>query len=317
MEKVKTIFIGTSSFAVPVLEKLMDLDFIDLTSIITQPDRPTGRKQILTPPPVKEILNTKFETLNIKVYQPEKIKKEYKEILEKENPELIIVASYGQILPQELLEFPKYGTLNLHVSLLPELRGAVPMQMAILSGLKKTGVTLQKMVYALDEGPIISAREIPLDKDETFASLEAKSAEISSQILEEDLPKWINGEIEATPQDESMATYCSIKDTTKDKAEITFDTDVEVAERMIRAFETWPVSWITLQDGKYKDKRLKIYKAKLDSQRVKESENQNSLLITQNSKRLFLHLHDGVLELLEIQLEGKKRMEAKEYLFIV
>lgn len=310
MNKARTIFIGTSSFAVPVLEKIFDLDFLDLTAVITQPDRPAGRKQILTPPPIKQ-LAIKYEQLTI--YQPEKIRKEYEGILAKEQPELIIVASYGQILPKKLLESPKYGALNLHVSLLPELRGAVPMQMAILQGLEKTGVTLQKMVFELDEGPIISTREIELDGNETFPYLEQMSAEMSAEILEEDLPKWIAGEIEAVEQDHSQATYCAISDIKKEKAEITFETDINHAERMIRAFIPWPVAWLKVPNGDHAGKRLKIFKAKVHKEEIVSEE----LRIAKQDNSLFLHLCNGTLELIEIQLEGKQKGGAEDYLYLV
>src|SRR5688572_22105459 len=149
---IKALFIGTSDFAVPILEKLITSKKVDLAGVVTQPDRPVGRKQILTPPDVKKYLIE--NSIDVPVFQPEKLGLDAEEILNKTKPELIIVASYGQFIPKIMLNYPKYKCLNIHASLLPDLRGAVPMPMAILKGYEKTGVTLQVMVEGMDEGDI-------------------------------------------------------------------------------------------------------------------------------------------------------------------
>jgi methionyl-tRNA formyltransferase len=312
MNQVKTIFVGTSEFSIGILNILKNLDFIQLTAVITQPDRPVGRKQLLTPPPLKQhIIDNKFE---VDVLQPEILRKEAKEIIEKYNPELIIVASYGQMVPRVMLESPKYKCLNMHVSLLPHLRGAVPMPMAILEGLSQTGVALQIMTKGLDEGDIISEEMFDLDGTETTESLENKSIQASERLLHRDLYRWIMGEIVPVPQDHSKATYCTKEDLAKEKAEITFNTAVQIAERMVRAFYPWPIAWIVIPNGIHTGKRMKIFSSKIQEMTDLKQENINDheevILFKQNGS-LYLQLKDGILELIEVQIEGKSKISGK------
>ncbi len=307
--KIRTIFIGTSEFAVPILDELLKQNFIDLVAVITQPDRPIGRKQELNQSPVKEyVINNHPE---LKVLQPEKIKNSYSDIVNFA-VELIIVASYGQIIPKQILGYPKYGVLNVHGSILPELRGAVPIQMAILNGFKETGVTLQKMVFELDAGEVVAVRETTISSIETSASLTRKLSELSRYLIREDLEQYLIGNIILVQQDSSKATYCSKNDILKEKAEIRFDTDINLAERMIRAFYPWPVAWVRLVNGKV----LKIFKASIH-ENVRHSKSTNQLLTLKKiDKQLILELHNGELVLEEVQLEGKKRDIGKNYLWL-
>lgn len=309
MEKIKTIFFGSGEFAVPILKKLIELDYLDLVLVVTQPDKPVGRKQELTPTPVGQL------DINVEILKPEKIRLEAEEILGKYSPELIIVASYGQIIPASVINFPKFKCLNFHGSLLPQLRGAVPVQMAILQGLEETGVTLQVMSEGMDEGDIISQEVAVIKEDDTSESLMRDLAELSVTMLERDLPKWIGGELKATKQDESSASaptrllsYCFKDDISKSKAEITSSTTIDLADRMIRAFYPWPIAWIKLSSGKI----LKIYKA----EKTTKPTNLEVLSIFREEKSLFLVLSDGVIELKEIQLEGKTRGFSQDYLFL-
>lgn len=353
ISKVKTIFIGTSEFAVGILKILQQLEYLDIIAIVTQPDRPTGRKQELTPTPVKQFVID--QGLVVDILQPERLRKEAKEIMEKYQSELIIVASYGQIVPNSMLKSSKlevlnsnetvkpqtpnlkpfFGCLNIHVSILPHLRGAVPMPMAILEGLSETGVTLQLMSAGLDEGDIISIEKFPLDGTETTEDLEHKSIQYSEIMLKRDLPKWIAGEVTPVPQDHSKATYCTKEDIAKEKAEITGDTSTVQAERMVRAFYPWPVAWLVLEGGQHKGKRLKIYRAqimrneelgmrdeKIEKSRNREVENTSSQQLVASSLfkhdgQLYLQLKDGVLRLVEVQLEGKGRVKGSEALYLV
>lgn len=314
MDKVKTIFIGTSEFAVPILEELVNLEFIDLNLVITQPDKPAGRKQKLLPSPVKQFLGG--SNANIKILQPQIIRKSATEILEKFEPELIIVASYGQIIPKKILNYPKYGCLNFHGSLLPKLRGAVPIQMSILKGLETTGVTLQKMSFKMDEGDIISQREIELQRNETSESLTEILSELSKDILKEDLEDWIAGEVEAIPQDHNEATYCFKEDIRKENAEINEKTSVIIAEKMVRAFYPWPVVWLMVPNGKNAGKRLKVFKSRILDQKL-EQEARGNFRIVEIDGQLCIMLKDGALVLEEVQLEGKERRTGTEYLWIV
>jgi len=304
MDKVKTIFMGSGEFALPVLKQLLDLDFIDLVAVITQPDKPFGRNKVLTPTPVGGY----FSNLDCSadLLEPVKIKLDADEILRKYSPELIIVASYGQIIPVNMIEYPKYKCLNLHGSILPKLRGAVPVQMSILQGFESSGVTMQVMVDKMDEGPIVSVREINIDPDETTETLMDKLSNLGAEILREDLIKWIKGEIKALPQDDSLATYCYKTDLSKEKAEITLETSITEADRMIRAFYPWPVAWVRLPNHK----TLKIYKALISNEKIKGN------LIIRDGKKLYLCLKDGCLELIEVQLEGKNRGKAHDYLYL-
>ena len=316
MNKIKTIFFGSGDFAVPILNKLINLDFIELVLIVTQPDKPVGRKKVLTPTPIgKEIeINEKLKRIN--VLKPEKLKLISEEILEKHKPELIIVASYGQMIPPNIVHYPRFGVLNFHGSILPALRGAVPVQMAILNGLEETGVTMQLMDEGLDNGDIIAIRKYSIKEDETSETLMNQLAELSSRLMEENLQKWVNGEIKAKNQDESSATYCYKSDISKEKAEITPLTSIDKAEKITRAFYPWPVAWIRINQDKT-EKILKIYKAKVIKEiDFKEFEKFENLDIVRNGKKLYLKLNDGVIELLEIQLEGKSRDISHNYLYI-
>jgi methionyl-tRNA formyltransferase len=307
MEKVKTLFIGTSDFAVTILETLLNHEGINLVGVVTQLDKPVGRKQILTPTPVKKYLLE--SDVQIPIETPQRIKPVSSEILEKYKPELIIVAAYGQIIPKDILDYPRYGCFNVHGSLLPELRGAVPVHMAILLGLKTTGVTLQRMVMAMDAGNIVLKKEIDILNDETTESLMMKLAKLGSDLMQEFIPKLISGSLKEVEQDENEATFCYQSDISKEKAEVTFEIDVKVAERMIRAFYPWPIVWVKLNDGKI----LKIFKAKLYKECTTDVK---SLLLKREGDKLLLYLQNGVLELLEVQLEGKRRDTAKNYFYL-
>ncbi|MDQ6985915.1 MAG: methionyl-tRNA formyltransferase [Candidatus Dojkabacteria bacterium] len=312
MKKIKTLFMGTSEFAVPVLEGLLEAEEIEVTGVITQPDRPAGRKQELKPSPLKEAvgrLNSKMA-----LHQPERISRFKKHIFEEIKPDLIIVAAYGQIIPGSILEFPKFKCLNVHGSLLPVLRGAVPIHMAILQGLEKTGNTLQIMSKKMDEGPIVSTREIQLEGKEYFSELFDKLAKLAKKQIVEDISKWVRGELTPKDQDDSKATYCFMDDIKKEKAEITEGTSVIKAERMVRAFNLWPVAWFQLRESSNKGKRIKTFKSKLANLVIN---NVPDMALFENDGDLYLKLKDGVLLLEEIQLEGKQRREGKEYLYLI
>jgi methionyl-tRNA formyltransferase len=303
--KVKTMFIGSGEFAVPILDSLLKNDLIEIVCVVTQPSKPVGRKQILTPTPVGEFLQK--NSIKLTLETPAKIRLDAQHLLDSYNPELVIVASYGQIIPEILLEQPKFKALNIHGSLLPDLRGAVPVQMAILNGYNKTGVTIQRMVYEMDAGPIVAKRELDLSKNETTSILMDKLANLGSELLNQVLPKYIAGEIVEEVQNAMDATYCYKQDISKQKAEITFNTDIDLAERMIRAFNPWPVAWLN-----YKGSMLKIFSA------VKSDLNtpNTDFKIIRKDKKLLLLLSNGSLELLELQLEGKMRDEYKNYFYL-
>lgn len=309
MQKINTLFIGTSRFAVIILKNLIKSDLFSFSGIITQPDKPAGRKQVLDMPAIKKFASE--EKLTSKIFQPVKISHEAENILQETKPDLIIVADYGQILPQNLTDYPKYKCLNIHGSLLPDLRGAAPVPMAILNGYDKTGVSIPIMSTGLDDGPVIGSKQEKIQENDTTASLKARLAEIGSNLLIELIPKWIKGEIDAQEQDNSQVTMVYTKDIAKDKAQIVVDTPILLAQRMIRAFSPWPIAWMYI-DFNGQKKRLKVYSASNTDLTLDLKPG----TIQKHAKQLYLSLRDGCLELTKIQLEGKKQQNANECLYL-
>ncbi len=301
-KKVKALFVGSSFEGDSSLRALVDDPKFDVSAVITQPDRPVGRKQELTPTEIKIVA----EKLCLKTYTPKSDESEYLEILENEQPEIIIVIAYGNILPKPFIEFPKFKCINVHYSLLPELRGAVPVQMAILQGLKKTGLTVQIMHYELDEGPILAQREIEIEERETTPSLKDKLIPLGRNLLMDTLHTWVDGKIEPKEQDHSKSTYCSQEDIAKENAQIDWEKmEPEHIDRLIRAMLPWPVAWTVLPDSK----RMKIFEGEL----VKfEGEGNPGSLVKKGTDLLIPTRNNKAVKLKEVQLEGKNRMKAVE-----
>jgi len=277
--ETKIVFFGTPEFGTIILEGLIKANYKPFL-VITAPDKPVGRKQILTPPPVKSLI-MEHEAWNIPILQPEKLDSSFKFQVSGLKPDLIVVAAYGQILPQEILEIPKYGCLNVHPSLLPKYRGPSPIQYTILNGDKETGLTIILMDEKIDHGPILAKREWEiLNSKITYEELHNKLADLGAKLLVETIPKWIKGEIKPAPQDETRATYTKILK--KEDGKIDWEKSAEEIERQVRAFTPWPGTYTI-----YKGKRLKIL----------EAETSNNQLIIK-----------------EVQLEGKKAMNFEEFL---
>ncbi len=307
--KYKTIFIGTGEFAVAPLKKLLELPFIELLGVITQPDKPAGRKMVLQPSPVKKFFLTLSHSSSIRILQPEHILEiKNSDFIINKDMDLFIVASYGQIIPDDILKIPKFPALNLHGSLLPVLRGAVPVNKAILEGLSETGVTLQIMSSKMDAGDIISQKKVELKGTERTPELMATLSQKAAEILQEDLLKFLEGKLTPVAQDSFKATFCFKTDIEKEKSEVKFDTSVTTAERMVRALLNWPVARIKLKDGKI----LKIYNAEIE----KSNSTNTDFKIYRAGSKLLLDLFDGTLNLLEVQLEGKRKDVAKNYYFL-
>ncbi len=245
--ELKIIFFGTPDFGVIILEELIKNNYNPVL-VITAPDKPVGRKHVLTPPPVKKIA----EKYNVIVTQPEKIKEVAIEI-KNLNPDLIICAAYGQIIPKEILEIPKHGCLNIHPSLLPKYRGASPIQTVILNGDKETGVTIILMDEKMDHGLIIAQTKYKIPDDINYKELDSALAKQGAHLLVKILPKWINGEIEAKAQDESNATYTKVLK--KEDGKIEWKKSAEEIERQIRAFCPWPGTFAFI---KHKNKILRV-----------------------------------------------------------
>ncbi len=271
----KIIFMGTPEFGAIILEELIKANFKPVL-VITAPDKPVGRKQILTPSGVKMMA----QRYDVPVLQPEKIGN-WKLEIGNYKPELVVAAAYGQILPKEILDIPKYGCLNVHPSLLPKYRGATPVQFAILSGDKMTGVTIILMDEKMDHGPIIANSKFQISNSKiTSKELLRELAISGAKLLIEIIPKWIEGEIKSKPQDEKEATYTKILK--KEDGKIDWKESAEAIERQIRALNPWPGTYTI-----YNKKILKILRAELLT---------------------------GHLVIKEVQLEGKKSMSFKDFL---
>ncbi|WP_316568467.1 methionyl-tRNA formyltransferase [Neobacillus sp. YIM B06451] len=238
----KIVFMGTPDFSVPVLRRLIE-DGHEVIAVVTQPDRPVGRKRVLTPPPVK----VEAEKHGIPVLQPEKIrlKEEYGKIIGL-NPDLIVTAAFGQILPKELLEAPKYGCINVHASLLPELRGGAPIHYAIIQGKEKTGITIMYMVEKLDAGDILTQVEVPITETDTVGTLHDKLSKAGAELLSDTMPKLLSGQLEPIKQNEDKATFAyNIK---REEERIDWTKTGEDIYNQIRGMNPWPVAYTTL-DG--------------------------------------------------------------------
>ena len=295
------VFMGTPDFAVPVLQQLLN-DNYNVIAVVTQPDRPKGRKKELTPPPVK------VEALKhgIPVYQPEKIRleEEYSKIIDLQ-PDLIVTAAFGQILPKPLLEAPEYGCVNVHASLLPKLRGGAPIHYSIIQGEEKTGVTIMYMVEKLDAGDILTQVEVDILEKDHVGTLHDKLSVAGSQLLSETLPKLFAGELLPIKQDESKVTFAyNIK---REEEKIDWSKTGEEIYNHIRGMHPWPVAY-TLQDGQV----MKIWwgeKVKLEKQSTP-----GTIIQIENDGFIVKTGNNIAIKVTELQPSGKKRMSAEQYL---
>jgi len=296
------IFMGTPDFATEILSYLLKNKW-NVKAVFCQPDKKVGRKQeIVFSPTKKEAIKH-----NIPVHQPETLKdKIVIEEIKSLKPDLIVVAAYGQIIPKEILEIPKYGSINVHASLLPKYRGASPIQAAILAGEKETGITVMLMDEKMDHGPILAQKKIKIYNNETGESLHDRLAKLGSKVLAETLPKWLEGKIKLKPQNHSKATYTEILK--RGDGKIDWKKSQEEIERQIRAFWPWPSSW-TIWDKR----RLKIVKAKPGTKKIEKKYKPGRVFLTQN-KGLAVACGKKYLIVEKLQLEGKKEMSAKEFL---
>ncbi len=298
---MKIIFFGTSEFAIPSLKRLLEAGY-DIVAVITQPDKPAGRKQLPLPSPVKLwALEHK-----LKVYQPASLEIENWKL---KIPDIGIVASYGKIIPKELLSWPKHGLLNVHPSLLPKYRGPSPIQAAILNGDIETGVTIIKLDEEMDHGAIVSSFKFQVSNNFGYQELHDKLAELGADLLIKILPDYFSGKIKPVPQEHSQATYTKI--IKKNDARIDWNLPAEKIEAMVRAYENWPVAWTTL-DGK----RLKIFKALLpvSPPPAGKGEIKRGLISISSGNKILVQTGSGILQIHELQLEGGKKMSAQDFI---
>jgi methionyl-tRNA formyltransferase (EC 2.1.2.9) len=250
---MRVLFWGTPDFAVKSLKALIESNH-QVVGVVTQPDKPKGRGQKIQPTPVKE------EALkhNTPVFQPEKIKnnQEFLETVKKINPDISVVVAYGKILPEEIINIPKYKTINVHASLLPEYRGAAPIQRAIMEGKDKTGICIMEIIKELDAGDVYACREVEITEDDDIISLHDKLAEEGARLLIEVLDKIEKGEIDKKPQNHEKATYA--KPIEKSEGKIDFSRSAKEIFNQIRALKVWPKAY-----AKFRDEEVKILDAKL------------------------------------------------------
>lgn len=298
---MRMVFMGTPDFAVNSLERLI-ADGHEIVGVFTQPDKPQGRKMKLTPPPVKQLSLTH----NIPVYQPETFKNESQlALLQELNPEVIVVVAYGKLLPGYVLELPKYGCINVHGSLLPKYRGAAPVQWMVLNGEKIAGVTTMYMDRGLDTGDILLVKETEVGENETAGELFDRLAAMGADLISETIDRLPEG-IERKPQDDSQSTYVSVLD--KKMSKVDWSKPAQEVHNLIRGLDPWPVA-VTNRG----DVRLKLFQSRLTGKATDMPA--GSVTEADPKKGLFVACGDGqVLQITEIQMVGKKRMSAGDYL---
>lgn len=297
---MKVIFMGTPDFAVGTLEEIIKAGH-EVVLVVTQPDKPKGRSGALQFPPVKECAVAH----GIEVFQPKKIReKENVEFLRKFDADIIVVAAFGQLLPKSILEMPKYGCVNVHASLLPKYRGAAPIQWSVINGDAVTGVTIMQMDIGMDTGDMIATREVVIEADETGGGLFDKLAEVGAKLCVDTMVEIENGTATRTPQNHDAATHVSM--ISKELGIIDWNKSAVEIERLIRGLNPWPSAFTKL-DGK----TFKIWKAKVVS---KNSNERPGCIVNVGKDVLEVQTGEGMLSLLEVQLEGKKRMETDAFL---
>ena len=287
---------GTPDFAVPCLECILRAGH-EVLAVFTQPDKPRGRKQELTPPEVKVCALEHGLT----VYQPKTLRDgEAMKIIEALAPECIVVAAYGKILPKEIIDYPRYGCINVHGSLLPKYRGAAPIQWAVINGEQETGITIMHMDEGLDTGDILYVKSIPIGIDDTAESMFDKLAAFGGEMLIEALDKLVNNELTAVKQDNDLSTYAPMLD--KGLSVIDWHKSGAQVHNLVRGLYSWPIAQTTL-----KGKKLKIY-------RTSPCEKTGVPGTVIAADPLTVACGEGSVIIHELQLEGKKRMVAKAFL---
>lgn len=296
---MKLVFMGTPDFAVPCLEELINAGH-EIIGVFTQPDKPVGRKRVMTPPPVKVCA----EKNGITVYQPDSVRTEEALSLMKElNPDCVVVVAYGKIIPSEMLKLPKFGFVNVHGSLLPKYRGAAPIQWSIIDGETKTGVTTMQMDDGIDTGDMLEVSETEIGENETAGELFDRLAEMGGKLIVSTLSKLEKGELTPIPQDHEKSNYAKI--ISKEMALIDFNMSAENVFNLIRGFNPWPIAYTIIGN-----KRLKVFAAeKIGSVNGKAGE------VVSSDGTLTVAFGDGNgLKFTDVQLEGSKRMSATEML---
>ena len=304
---MKVIFMGTPEIAATILKSVIESKH-EILAVVTQPDKPKGRSQgKLAFPPVKEVALAH----QIPVLQPQRVKEEaFLEEIRKLNPDIILVAAYGKLLPKVLLELPRFGCINVHASLLPKYRGASPIQWAVLNGEEKSGVTIMYMTEALDAGDIILIEEVELSKEETAGSLHDKLAQIGGPLLLSAMEAIETGNVKRIPQNEEEVTHVTMLD--KAMGNLNFSKSAIELERFVRGLNPWPTAYTKLHG-----KILKIWKAEVASEQMLSKEQRQQefgTIVTVEKDAFGILTGEGILVVKELQLEGKRRMTVEEFL---
>lgn len=297
MKNLKVVFMGTPSFAVPILNSL--IESCNVIMLVCQPDRKKNRKGKIEYPETKKVALDH----NIEVFQPQNLNEDYQKILSLK-PDIIITCAYGQLVPKEILNFPKYGCINVHGSLLPELRGGAPIHWAIIRGYTETGITIMNMAPKMDAGDILAQAKIPISDNMTLGELYQKMSNLGSELLIKTLPQIINNEITPIPQDESKVTYAY--NVSKQDEKIDFSKKAQDIKNLVRGLNPIPAAYCYLDD-----KRVKIYEVEI-------LENYNTTkygeIIKIEKDGIICTTKDKLIKILSLALEGKKRVSAKDYI---
>jgi methionyl-tRNA formyltransferase len=297
---MNVVFLGTMEFAVPILQMLYETHTVQL--VVTQPDRPFGRKQILKPSPVKE----RAIALSLPVFQPESIRADYAPILAC-RPDVLIVAAYGQMIPTVLLETPPFRAINVHASLLPKYRGGAPMHKAIQQGEDVTGVTVMFMAPKMDSGPILAQREVAIDPLDNVGTLQSKLAVVGADLLKETLPRVFDGSIIPVAQDLSQVTFAyNIK---PEEEWLSFDQTMRGVIDHVRGFYPWPIVRATIRGVDMKIHEVE--KVPYPIERFDHAANGEIVMLRKND--VFVKVADGLIRLVTIQPAGKAPMQASSY----
>lgn len=293
----KIIFMGTPIFAANILEELIAAGYkIDL--VVSQPDKKVGRKQLLTPTPVKEVAVKH----NIDVFQPARIREDFQPIVDF-NPDLIITAAYGQIVPDQVLNSPKIECINVHGSLLPKYRGGAPIHFSVLNGDEKTGVTIMKMVSKMDAGAIISQAEFPIEENDTTADVHDKMIGVGANLLLNTLPSIFDGTYTLTEQDEEQVTYSP--NISKEQEQIIWTKTANEVHNQIRGLSTWPGAYTNLDS-----KRFKVYMSNLTDI---DSTGNPGTIASVTDETIYVNCSDKQIKLIKVQPAGKKQMETRDF----
>lgn len=299
---MRVVFMGTPDFSVPVLRRLIE-DGYEIVGVVTQPDRPKGRKKELTPPPVK------VEAVNhgLPIIQPEKLKRpeDLQQVLDLE-PDLVITAAFGQILPKQLLDTPKFGCINVHASLLPEYRGGAPIHQAIIDGKKETGITIMYMVEKLDAGDILTQAKVNIEEDDHVGSLHNKLSVIGAELLSHTIPNLIAGKLTPIKQEDEKVTFAP--NISREKEKINWEASGEAIYNQIRGLHPWPVAYTLLNN-----QPLKVWWA----QKVSKQNGNHSpgtIVAIESDGFIVSTGNETYIKVTDLQPSGKKRMLADQFL---